>query len=242
MTTLSARNVLITGGGRGIGAACAVLAAKAGANVSILSRTKAQVDLVVSQLRRDFPNQKFFGFVGDVSQEPDVVRWVEESCAAIGPVTDLVNNAADFFSAPLVETKLKDWQRLFAVNVEGVFLSSRECLKKMIPSKFKGSIVNIGSLAGVRGPEKFSGTTAYCATKSALVCLTEALAAETREHGIRVNLIAPGAIETDMLKRAFPGFHSSASPEELAEVVLYFLDPQGSKLVSGSVLEVFTNP
>ncbi len=242
MMELQGRNVLITGGGRGIGAACAHRAAKSGANVSVLGRTKKQIEGVVAQLQAEFPQQKFFSFVGDVAQEADVIRWVEESDRQIGPVTDLVNNAADFFSSPLIETSLKDWERLFSVNVHGVFLSSRECVKKMLARKTAGSIVNIGSLAGIRGLTKFSGTTAYCATKSALVSMTEAMAAELRENHIRVNLVAPGAVETEMLHRAFPGFHSPATPEDLAEVVFYFLNPKAARVVTGSVLEVLTTP
>lgn len=242
MMELEGRNVLITGGGRGIGQACAIRAAKSGANVSILGRTQKQLEEVVSRLKADFPRQKFFSFAGDVSHESDVIRWVAESERALGPATDLINNAADFFSAKLIDTSLSEWERLFAVNVHGVFLCSRECVKKMLANKTAGSIVNIGSLAGIRGLTKFAGTTAYCATKSALVSMTEAMAAELRELNIRVNLVAPGAVETEMLHRAFPGFHSPARPEDLAEVVIYFLNPKAARVVTGSVLEVLTTP
>jgi 3-oxoacyl-[acyl-carrier protein] reductase len=127
------------------------------------------------------------------------------------------------------------------INVRGSFLCAKEAFKHMKVGKRGGSIVNISSLAGIRGTEKFPGLSSYTVSKFAVIGLTESIAVEGKPHGIRANCIAPGAVKTRMLKEAAPELKTTTKPEDIAKTVLYLCDDTWSGHLTGSLVEVFSN-
>jgi NAD(P)-dependent dehydrogenase (short-subunit alcohol dehydrogenase family) len=232
---------VITGAGRGIGAAAARAFAAAGAKVALVARTKSELEAVHREITgRHGAGSAIFEAL-DISDEAAVKKFFARVKAELGLATTLINNAGTFVSAPLEQHSVKDWDQVMAVNVRGPFLCAREAFAHFKAGKHGGSIINISSLAGVRGTEKFPGLSSYVASKHAVVGLTEALAVEGRPHGIRVNCIAPGAVDTKMLRDAVPHLKTATKPEDLADTLLYLADPEKSGPVNGALIELFTN-
>jgi 3-oxoacyl-[acyl-carrier protein] reductase len=132
----------------------------------------------------------------------------------------------------------RDWDRMFAVNVRGAFLATRRAVKSMIARR-TGTIVNVSSISGVIGPEKFPGTSAYCASKAALIAFTEVAAVELKEHGIRVNCVSPGSVDTPMWATVSGGARADMTPAEVAEVIL-FLASDRSRPINGQNIDVYS--
>jgi NAD(P)-dependent dehydrogenase (short-subunit alcohol dehydrogenase family) len=131
------------------------------------------------------------------------------------------------------------WDRVLDVNLRGTFLCCRAAFRMMAAQK-QGVIVNISSLSGVKGVEKFPGLSAYNASKAGIASLTEILAVEGKPHNIRVCAVSPGAIDTEMLRQAAPHLKAGMTPKDLAEILLFLADDSG-KMFSGSNIELFTN-
>jgi NAD(P)-dependent dehydrogenase (short-subunit alcohol dehydrogenase family) len=231
---------LITGAGRGIGAATARLLASRGVKVALMARTLVQVEAQASAIEKEFGAGCALALVGDVSDE----KFLQESFARIkatfGPVSILVNNAGVLLRAPLTETSLADWEKVMRVNVTAAFLCSKYAIPQMREAGH-GAIVNVSSLSGIRSALKFPGFSAYIASKHALVGLTEGLSVEVKSLGIRVNCIAPGAVDTQMLRSADPSLKTKTQPEEIAQIITYLCDDHASHVLTGSVIEVNTN-
>jgi len=130
------------------------------------------------------------------------------------------------------------WDRTFAVNVRGAYLMCKHALPSMIARR-SGVIVNVASISGVPGPQKFPGFTAYCASKAALISLTESLAVEVKEHGIRVNCISPGSVDTKMWADVSGGAPAAMTPREIAESIA-FLASDRSRPMNGQNLNVWS--
>jgi len=230
---LSGKTALITGGGRGIGRATALLFAKNGANVVVCSKTRGEVDETAELINSK--KGRATALECDVSDENAVTLMFEEVKNKFGGLDILVNNAG-IFSANLVEnTSLAEFNRALSVNSGSVFLCCREAFKLMKAGG--GSIVNVSSLSGVKGAKKFPGFAAYCASKFAVVGLTEVLAEEGKKQDIRVNVVCPGAVDTVMLDAAFPNVQPRLSPEQVAEAILFLASPRSAG-VSGVSLEL----
>ena len=192
--TLSERVALVTGGGRGIGRAIALAFAREGAHVAVSARTGAELDAVAAEVRG--LGRKALAVTCDVAERAQVEDAVRQVTEALGPVGILVNNAGIMVRGPLLELPGRECQRMFDVNVMGTLLCSRHALPAMIERK-AGRIINLSSQLAQRGVGR-GGFAAYAATKGAIESLTRALASEVGGHGITVNAIAPGGIETDM--------------------------------------------
>jgi NAD(P)-dependent dehydrogenase (short-subunit alcohol dehydrogenase family) len=203
------RVAIVTGASGGIGAATADLFEERGARVIRASRST--------------------GF--DVSNEADVARLLELPCDI------LVNNAGTIEVALLHQMTADAWDRTFAVNVRGAYLMCRYALPAMIARR-SGAIVNVASISGVPGPQKFPGFTAYCASKAALISLTESLAVEVKEHGIRVNCISPGSVDTKMWAEVSNNSPADMTPREIAEAIA-FLASERSRPMNGQNLNVW---
>jgi len=231
--------VLVSGAGRGIGAACAKRFALEGARVVITSRTESELLATQKDIVNATGNvDSVRTFTADISVEKDVQRlfaWIQKT---FGRLDILVNNAGVIVVKPFIEAKAADFDLQMAVNVRGTYLCSQEAFRGMATNG-GGCIVNVSSLAGIRGTTKFPGLAAYTASKHAVVGLTESLSAEGEPFGIRVNCVAPGAVKTRMLKEAFPDFDAKTMPEDISESILFLADPK--QVHTGTILEVHCN-
>jgi len=182
------RVAIVTGASGGIGAACAEMLADAGARVALFARSAEKLAAIAAR-----HEDRMLAVAGDVSDERAIEHLFEQTEARFGACVLLVNNAGMIDPKPLTETTAEEWDRMFAVNVRGAFLCSRRALPQMIARR-GGTIVNVSSISGVPGPEKFSGWVSYCASKAALISMTEALAVEVKANGVRVNCVSPGSV------------------------------------------------
>ncbi len=235
--SLHGQAALITGGGRGIGAATAEALARKGAHVVVASRTGAELAATVAQLRT--AGLSASSLVLDVADEAAVNAAFAGIVAEQGRLDILVNNAAILLSGPFAEMAMADWDRLLAVNLRGAVLCARQAFRLM--RERGGAIVNMSSLGGVPGTDKFPGYAAYTVSKFALTGLTEALAAEGREHNIRVNAVAPGAVDTAMLRQAAPHLRTRTGPADVAKVIAFLCDPAESGCMTGATLAIHSN-
>jgi NAD(P)-dependent dehydrogenase (short-subunit alcohol dehydrogenase family) len=191
MGVLEGQVAIVTGGGRGIGRAIARLFAAAGAAVAVTARTKAQLDETVAGIESQ--QGRAIAIVADVASQADVERMVAETTSRLGPVDVLVNNAAHTSNAMRMwEADPDEWWRCVEVNLRGPYLCSRAVLPSMF-SRGHGRIINISSRsAGIPSP----GRSEYASSKAALVRLTDTLASEVAEFGVKVFAVHPGRVPT----------------------------------------------
>ena len=242
------KTLVITGGGRGIGAATARLAAERGWAVCVnYRRERAAAEAVAADIAR--AGGGAIALAADVASEPDVVRLFDEAERALGPLAGLVNNAGILERQARVEDMdAARLERIFAVNVIGAFLCAREAVRRMSTRRggTGGAIVNVSSLASRLGsPNEYVD---YAASKGALDTLTVGLAKEVAAEGIRVNAVRPGLIYTDIhaaggepgrvdrLKDAVP-MKRGGRAEEVARAILWLLSDEAS-YSSGTFIDV----
>lgn len=202
---------VLTGGGRGLGRETAIALAGAGAAVVVCGRDRATLDGTVAAIGS--AGGKAHAVVADVTDEDDLATLRDTTLDLHGRVDVLVNNSGVAGpSGPLWELEPADWDATFAVNVRGVFLACRAFLPDMIARR-SGSIVTIGSMTGKR---PLPGRTPYAASKTALIGLTRTLAHDAGRHGVRVNLVSPGAIEGERIDRVIANLaaHEGITPEQ----------------------------
>ena len=248
---LDGRHALVTGAGRGIGAAIAAALAARGARLTLLGRSAASLQETAQRLPERAANCIASC---DVSDEQQVAQAVATARAALGPIDILVNNAGRACSAPLLQTDLATWRSLLDVNLTGVFLCTRACLPDMLERGF-GRIVNVASIAGLTGRPYIS---AYCASKHGVIGLTRALARELAPRDITVNAVCPGYTDTDIVRDAVAHIRTKTgrsedealaalaagnpqrrliTPEEVANAVLWLCLP-GTQSVTGQSIAV----
>jgi NAD(P)-dependent dehydrogenase (short-subunit alcohol dehydrogenase family) len=210
---LTGRIAVVTGAGRGIGRAIAIGLAQHGARVIAVGRTRSSLDETVAQLRDVQPGCDPLALTMDVTLEADVIRARDEIIGKCGKIDILVNNAGiDPHYAMLEKTKPEEWDEIVAVNLTGVFRCCRLLGATMIANK-AGAIINISSIAGHVALKR---QVPYCATKGGVEQITKALAFDWAEHGIRVNAIAYGFIDTDLTNSILA--HPHIGPRLLSRV------------------------
>jgi NAD(P)-dependent dehydrogenase (short-subunit alcohol dehydrogenase family) len=252
MDRLRGKSALVTGAASGIGKATAVLFAREGARV-VATDVDPAGDQVVDAIAAAGGEGHFVR--QDVTDESSWVGAVRRTIEAFGRLDVLVNNAGISFAKPLGETTLAEWRRLMAVNLDGVFLGTREGVRAMRRTG-GGSIVNVSSASGLVGSALAS---AYCASKGAVRLFTKAVALEVAGDGIRVNSVHPGGVRTPIWSKAdfWSGLVEQsgsedaalqalgaaaplgrlADPEEIAEAILN-LASDASRFMTGSELVI----
>ena len=220
------KNIVITGTSRGIGFELAKQFAENGHQVLALSRNTAPLSAVnhknITALSVDISNND------DLNKVTDFIKSTWEK------VDVLINNAGKLINKPFTEISSEDFLEVYKVNVFGV----AEITKLMIPFLQKGShVVTISSIGGIQGSIKFPGLAAYSSAKGAVITLSELLAEEYKEQQIAFNVLALGAVQTEMLEEAFPGYQAPISASEMADYI-YNFSLTGNKFYNGKVLQV----
>jgi NAD(P)-dependent dehydrogenase (short-subunit alcohol dehydrogenase family) len=196
---LEGRVAIVTGGGYGIGRAIALAFAKEGADVVVAARTESALKKVAKEI--EGMGRKSLAVVTDLLQPGAPAAMVEKTLKKFGKIDILVNNSGiEGPIEPVAEMDLKGWEDLLAVNLTGAMLCCRYVLEKSMIPRRSGVIINIASAAGRRGLPTRS---AYSSSKFALIGFTQSLAGEVGRYGIRVNAIAPGAVEGERIERIF---------------------------------------
>lgn len=234
---------IITGGGTGIGKGIACTFAKEGAYVVICGRRKEPLEETVKNIK-DAGGEAIYS-IADVSSAAQIKEVVDTTLMKWGQIDILVNNAGIYIAHDVATMNEDEWDKVMSVDVKGVFLASKAVLPHMLKQE-NGKIINIASIAGLFG---FEQSAAYCAAKGAVVNLTREMALDYAQHGLYINAIAPGVIESDMTnpflsdeqaKKAFLDkipVGRIGRPEDIAYAALY-LGSDESNYVVGQTLIV----
>lgn len=218
--------VIITGSSRGIGFELVRQFAEEGHQVLALSRN----DLPVKGLKLS----EVTSFPFDLAKAADYTKLREFLDKEWQSLDILVNNAGSLINKPFLETTDEDFRQVYEVNVMGVAALTRTVLPRMGSN---GHVVNISSMGGIQGSVKFPGLAAYSSSKAAVITLTELLAEEYKETGPSFNALALGAVQTEMLEEAFPGYRAPVSAAEMAAYIKEFA-LTGQRFYNGKVLQI----
>ncbi|MRX72396.1 3-ketoacyl-ACP reductase [Bacillus lacus] len=218
MRDLSGKNALVTGAGRGIGRATAIELAKEGVNIGLLGRTSANLEKVAEELKQF--NVKVSYAASDVAEYESVQTAVEQISSELGSIDILVNNAGTAKFGGFMDLSPEEWEHIIQVNLMGTYYVTRAVLPQMIERGEGGDIINISSTAGQKGAPV---TSAYSASKFGVIGLTESLMLEVRKHNIRVSVLTPSTVATDLaieqnLTNGDPD--KVMQPEDLAEYMV----------------------
>lgn len=219
-------NVIVTGCSRGIGYELARLFADEGHQVLALSRNNDPME--------DLGHGNISSFPFDITQQADLEKAGEFVGKNWDQVDILINNAGSLLNKPFADTTSQEFENVYQVNVFGVANITRIVLPYM-PKK--GHVVTISSMGGVQGSLKFPGLTAYSSSKGAVITLTEVWAEEFKETGPSFNVLAIGAVQTEMLEEAFPGYQAPISAKDMAAYIKDFA-LTGHKMYNGKLLQV----
>ena len=239
--SLAGRVALVTGAGRGIGRAIAVALGAAGAAVACAARSRDQVDSAAAEITAAGGRARALRL--DVTRPEQIAAGVEEATAALGPVDVLVNNAGITLDKKTVEVTDEDWDAVLATNLTAMFRCARAVAPGMIRLE-RGKIINICSMYGIIGVPRYA---AYCASKAAVDGLTRSLAVEWARHGIQVNCLAPGYMNTDIPRAALADERTRAlflskiparrigEPEEVGALAVYLASPASDFMTGQTV-------
>ena len=235
--SIKGRVAIITGAGRGVGRATAQLFARQGVHVVLFGQTASHLE----ETRQAIVEQgaEALAVVGNVADEEHVLALFEQARTNYGRVDILVNCAGIVAVRPFIDMDASTWDSVINVNLRGTFLCCHEAFRIMATQR-GGVIVNLSSLSGVKGVEKFPGLSAYNVSKSGVAGLTEILAVEGKPYNIRVCAVSPGAVDTEMLRQAAPHLKAGMTAQDLAEILLFMVDDSG-RMLNGTNLELFTN-
>ena len=219
------KKIIVTGTSRGIGYELVKQFAEEGHQVLALSRNEKPI--------KDLGLKNVTSFSCDLTI-PSAYKSVEEIISAWDKVDILINNAGALLNKPFAETSTEDFETIYKVNVFAVAELTRLVLPKM---RKEGHVITVSSMGGVQGSIKFPGLSAYSSSKGAAITLTELWAEEFKETGPSFNVLAIGAVQTEMLEEAFPGYQAPIQPYEMADYIKKFA-LTGNKFHNGKLLQV----
>lgn len=244
---MAGKIALVTGGGTGIGRACAVEFASQGAKVAVIGRRAALLAATVEVISKSGGDA--LALECDVTRSADVAKAIQAVSARLGSLNIVVNNAGAMLAATAENTSEADWDRLIAINLKGTFLVSRAALPEMRKAG-GGSIINIGSVYGLVGAKNRA---AYAASKGGVTMLTRAMALDHAQEKIRVNCICPSLVETEIARELFARqpdpeaarkqrismipMGRAATPEEIAHLAVYLASDE-SAWVTGAMFPI----
>lgn len=224
--------ILITGASRGIGYETALKLAGKGNHVIAVARSH--------NLLMNLTGQTGNGNIVPVTADLTASEGIAEIMACVNTIPQLdvlINNAGTLINKSFMETTLDEWKYVMDINLFSVI----RLIKSLRPKMMRGShIVNISSMGGFQGSEKFPGLSAYSTSKGALAILTESLSSEFGEEDISVNCLCLGAVQTEMLNMAFPGYKAPVQPEQMADFIADF-SLSGNLFFNGKILPVSLN-
>jgi NAD(P)-dependent dehydrogenase (short-subunit alcohol dehydrogenase family) len=246
---LQGQHALVTGGGRGIGAAISSALVKAGAKVTITGRSSESLEQHTSSLRKH--GEARFQ-ICDVTNQASVSSEFKNASNSFGPITILINNAGQAQSQPFLKTSLELWQQMLEVNLTGTFLCTQAALPGMLEMGW-GRIINVSSTAGLTG---YPYVSAYSAAKHGVIGLTRSLALELAKKNITVNAVCPGYTETEIVREAVQNIVAKTGrselearaeltknnpqarmihPNEIADTVLWLCSPNSSSITGQAI-------
>jgi NAD(P)-dependent dehydrogenase (short-subunit alcohol dehydrogenase family) len=239
---LSGRVCVLTGAAGGIGAEIAREMAAQGAQVALLDREEGAANAIASEIEKS--GGRAMSVFCDITEEKSVASAAEAVARTLGPCTVLVNNAAAIYAEALMDISVDKWNQLMSVNVTGYLLCSQAFGRQMIGAR-GGSIVHVGSISG-SFPQPYSG--AYSVSKAGVKMLSQLLAVELGEHGIRSNVVSPGMVRTPMTEGIYQDpevlrrrtelvpVRRISTPRDIAEVVLFLASDRSSYVNGHDVL------
>lgn len=240
---LNGKNILLTGGSRGIGAAIADLLASYGANIAFTYMSSAQKANDLAKELSDKYGTKVIAFQSDASSFEAAGKLVDDTINALGSIDVLINNAGITRDNLMLRMSEEQWDEVIQTNLKSVFNLTKHALKPMLKNK-KGSIINLGSVVGVFGN---AGQANYAASKAGVIGFSKSIAKEVGSRGIRCNVITPGYIETDMtdklpedVKKSFMDgipLKRLGQASEVAELCA-FLGSDNSRYITGQVISI----
>jgi short-subunit dehydrogenase len=234
-------NIVITGASKGIGkATLKALFKEGGHRIFAIARSAFNLQQLKNELSEYNADSEMFGFSFDLS-EKDYLPLIREIAAFFdfekGQSVDiLINNAGYLINKSLFDTSIDDWEKTFRVNTYAMLKLAQSLFPHFSTEKLT-HIVNIGSMGGIQGTQKFPGLGAYSASKAAVNSLTESMAAEWHRYKVHCNCINPGSVQTEMLNEAFPGFVAPISADEFGEFLANFAVHHGA-LMNGRILQI----
>jgi len=234
MGTLAGKVSIVTGASRGIGRATSIQLAHLGSKVIAVARDEGALAELAAQATRMGGCVR--PAVADVTALDQVIAVFDDTVRSYGRLDILVNNAGVLSTSTIADQSPADWQRVIDVNLTGAFYCLK-CAARVMMTQRSGVIVTIGSRASHRGTKEFG---AYCASKFGLLGLTESLAEEMKQHNVRVNMVCPDGVDTDMLRPFFTDVdrRELLSPKQIAEVVVFLCLPAASA-ITGACIDAY---
>ncbi len=230
--------IVVTGASRGIGYELVKVLSKNEANtIFAVSRNEQQLEL----LKKDCSNQNVITITCDLSKELSIISLLNNLKKHTTSIDALVNNAGAIINKPFSEISKSEFDYIYNVNVFSVIRLMQGILPLM-EEKQKSHVVNISSMGGFQGSSKFAGLSVYSSSKAALACLTECMVEEFKDRNIAFNCLALGAVQTEMLNEAFPGYKAPISASEMATYISDFVT-NAHKTMNGKIIPVsLSNP
>lgn len=228
------KTAVVTGASRGIGFQTATALAERGHRVIAAARSEEELTNLVNQ----YPDL-IWAFPTDLTVDSDIRKLVKEVSEAFKSLDILINNAGSLVNKPFEELNKEDWQKMININL----LTAVDLTRNLLPQFSEGShIINISSMGGFQGSDKFPGLAAYSVAKGALSIFSECLSVELAGRGISSNALCLGAVQTEMFEQAFPGFEAPVTANKMGAYIADFA-LNGSNFYNGKVLPVaLSNP